>query len=192
MIKSALQSSLTNDVKYRSMSAGAVPSNEYLIQTAITTTSPTQVIFDVTGFGSQFRHLRLVTSVKGSGGLDGYNMQFNGDTGANYAAHVLYGNGSQVLSAVATSATFFSIGLGADVNEAGVFHVSDVDILDAFNPNKNTTSRILVGARGVSSPFVQLRSGLWMNTSPLTSIRVYPNSGTFANNCRISLYGVTA
>lgn len=193
MIKSASQSSLTNDVKYRNMGAANVPSNEYLIQTAITSNNATQVVFDVNGLGSQFRHLRLVTSVKGSGGLDGYNLQFNGDAGSNYAFHLLYayGDGS-VLSTSGTSRTFFSIGLGADSSEAGVFHASDVDILDAFSSTKNKTARILIAASGVNWQFVQLRSGLWMNTAALTSIRVYPNSGTFANGSRISLYGVTA
>lgn len=192
MIKSASRSSITSNEKYRSMSVGNVPSSEFLIQTALITSNTSQVVFDVTGLGTQFRHLRLVTVAKGTAGLDGYNVQFNGDAGANYAAHVLFGNGSQVLGAAASSTTFFSIGLAAPGSEANVFSASDCDILDPFSPNKNTTARVLVAARGLVDPFVQLRSGAWFNTTPLTSIRIYPNSGLFTDGSRFSLYGVTA
>jgi hypothetical protein len=188
MIKSALQSSLTNDIKYDSMSVGNLPSNEYLISTTVLSGTSTEVVFDVSGLGSQFRHLKLVSVVRGAG-TDGINLQFNGDTGANYAAHVLFGNGSQVLSAAAPNISFMGLGLmGVTAN---IFGVSETDILDPFHTNKNTTIRVLVGQLE-SSPFVQLRSGFWNNTAAVTSLRVYPNSGSFQINSRFSLYGVTA
>ena len=185
MIKSALQSSLTNDVKYTSMSVGNLPSSEYLITSTVLSGTATEVIFDVTGLGSQFRHLKLVSSVQSSGS-DGFNLQFNGVTSASYAVHVLFGNNSQVLSAAAASTSF--IGLGIMGDDTNYYSASEADILDPFSPNKNTTVRALVGARSV----VQLRSGFWNNTAAVTSLRVFPNSGNFNINSRFSLYGVTA
>jgi hypothetical protein len=193
MIKTAAQSSILNDTRYTSMSGGNLPSNEYLIQTAtMANNNVSEVIFDVSSFSNIYKHLKIITSVRGTGGLDGYNVQFNGDTGTNYAAHLLYSNGSSVLSAAATSANFFSIGLAAPFSETDVYCVSETDILDPFNSTKNTTARVQVGIRTISNPFVQIRSGAWFNTTPVSSIRIYANSGSFAINSRFSIYGVTA
>jgi hypothetical protein len=196
MIKSALQSSLTNDVKYSSMSAGAVPSSEYLISTTILSQTTPNVTFDVSGLGSQFRHLKLVYSARtdrsGIGTTADLRIRFNGDTGSNYNAHVLGGDGSSVVSSYYSSTTINYIGvwwIEGPLSAANSFGAGSVDILDAFNTNKNTTVRSLAGNSGR----VAMTSGAWTNTAALTSIELAPNtSGSFVQYSRLSLYGVTA
>ena len=46
MIKSASRSSLVEDVKYTSMSAGVVPSSEYLIESRVLDTAVPSITFD--------------------------------------------------------------------------------------------------------------------------------------------------
>ena len=63
MIKSASQSSLTSNIKYRSMSAGSVPSSEYLITSTVLTQNEPSITFDVSGLSAQFRHLVLLEAL---------------------------------------------------------------------------------------------------------------------------------
>jgi len=117
------------------------------------------------------------------------DMQLNGDTGNNYAAHALEGNGSAVSSFAGTSrANMFSIfytpgtstGIGGGV----------ADILDYTNTNKNTTVRSLRGTDNNGSGNLSLISGLWMNTAAVTSITLTARGGTFAQYSSFALYGI--
>lgn len=196
MIKSALQSSLTNDVKYRNLAAGAVPSSEYLIATTVLTGTEPTVSFDISGLGSQFRHLKLVYSARtdrsGVGPTADLRIRFNGDTGSNYNAHVLGGDGSSVVSSYYSSSTINYIGIWwieGSTSAANSYGAGEIDILDPFNTTKNTTVRSFAGNSGR----VAMCSGAWTNTAALTSIELAPNtSGSFIQYSRFSLYGVTA
>lgn len=192
MIKSALQSSLTNDVKFRSMSVGNLPSSEYLIQSALLTQSETSIVFDVSGLGSQFRHLQLVWIFRDSrsSAFGEATVRFNGDSASNYREHNLRGDGNSVTSASYARSGVFIEGTG-NTAAANSFAGGVMDILDAFNANKNTVVRYLSGRTGDN--FVALNSTLWVNTAPLTSITISPtSSASFLQGSRFSLYGVTA
>jgi hypothetical protein len=115
-------------------------------------------------------------------------MQFNSDTGANYARHRLSGNGATASAAAATSSTF--MGLGDQPTTASTFYTSIVDILDYANTNKAKTVRLLYGYDENGSGEVGLRSNLWTNTSAITSIVITADSSTFAQYSSFALYGV--
>lgn len=196
MIKSALQSSLTNDIKYRSMSAGAVPSSEYLIQTyEVGATSLPLITFDnLAQWSGVYKHLQLVYIGRGTTTQGAPVLRFNADTNyLNYANHILQGNGSSVTSASLQS-TFrqgmqiSSIAPSGD--PANAFGGGVVDILDPFETTKNTTIRSLGG----TSSIVQFFSGVWLNTAAVSSITLsfFGESGGYATGSRFSLYGVTA
>lgn len=195
MIKSAQQSSIQNDIKYRSMSAGNVPSNEYLIQTVVVDATPDAVItFDTSGLSGIYRHLKLVCAVRSTRSATNENMriQFNNDTGANYSRHQLWGRGSTPVSEAATSQTSaFVATVCAASNTANSFTAVSTDILDPFHTSKNTTVRTLHGSYDWTE--VGLTSGAWFNTSEITEIDlVLQSGGSFAQYSRFSLYGVTA
>jgi hypothetical protein len=199
MIKSALQSSLTNDVKYRSMSAGAVPSSEYLIATTVLTQNEPSVTFDNLGqFAGVYKHLQLIASVSTSltaGGDDQLRMRFNGDAvDTNYRAHTLYGFNNSVSSEDTQSYNRGFAGYVATAANANSFGAVVIDILDAFNTGKNKTSRTFSGFASGSLPIVGLYSHLWMNTAAINSITISQRNGTqnLIQNSRFSLYGVTA
>jgi hypothetical protein len=198
MIKSALQSSLTNDIKYDSMSVGNLPSNEYLIQTRILDTTTASVEFDVTGLGSQFRHLQLVVVARGTLDSQILSMRLNGDTGSVYANHGLTGEVQSSTRAVrsfaSTSSTSISrVGHQAHSSAgAGIFAASIIDILDFASSNKTKTIRSLSGQVRPSDESVALFSGLYNSTSPITSITIFREGSNLAIGSRLSLYGVTA
>lgn len=197
MIKSALQSSLTNDVKYNSMSVGNLPSSEYLIQTALLSGSTSFVDFDVSGLSSVYRHLQIcyVGRTARAAGTDPLMMRFNSDSGSNYNSHSLYGSATTVGSTYHSTVPTYILAadaIGNAIDDSNRVSNAFIEILDPFNPNKFTTMRSLSGIAGNNDPrVVALNSGTWRNTTAVTTIRMLTFSGSnFLNNTRISLYGV--
>ena len=203
MIKSAAQSSLLNDTRYTSMSAGVVPSSEYLISTTVLDTAVSNVTFDVSSFVGVYKHLKIVAVVRASAAADRVNgsWRMNGDEGNNYAAHHMIGTQSSIATSALTSQNRANRAMGdATVPGAGaasnVFGAIVVDFLDPFSTTKYKTSRTFSGQANSSNPRVGFCSGLWMSTLPATSIILLADDSGGGYNwvagSRFSLYGVTA
>jgi hypothetical protein len=182
-------------------SAGGVPTGDYeLIETAIVSgTSTTAITFSNLGqYASTYRHLQIRSSVKSSLdnaslGSGNVRMRFNGDTGNNYAIHKLFGNGSVAASLADTSRSATIGSLLFSSNTANAFSGGVCDILDAYSTSKNKTTRLLASAQATSSGqnFIQLVSGVWLNSSSLTSIELAPeDGGNIVAGSRFSLYGI--
>lgn len=184
MIKSASRSSLVEDVKYTSMSAGVVPSSEYLISTTVLTQNEPSVTFDVSSFAGVYRHLQIIANVRSTAGANAV-ITFNGDTSANYSWHLVYGNGSTVLSTGAANSSNMILFSQAP-STANIFLPNTIDILDFANNSKNKTIRSLCGAPSLNE--IALFSGAWRNTAPVTSITISLTS--FVAGSRFSIYGV--
>jgi hypothetical protein len=124
---------------------------------------------------------------------DFLKLTFNADT-TGYARHALYGNGSSVGSYGLTDiiSTCDIPGGSAGSNQFGAVVM---DILDPFETTKNKTTRALGGTVG-SLNRIQLDSGLWIDTSAVSSIKLESgNAGEGANlaiGSRFSLYGIKA
>ena len=199
-IKSLSQSSLLSFQKYSSLLAGNaayVPSSYDLLETTILTSSQASVTFDVTGLGSTYQHLQIRMVARsdeaGSSNLRDLRIQANADTGSNYSAHVLRGDGAGVYSNAATSQTSVATAMAMlprPSNPTTQFGAAVIDVLDAFSSSKYSTFRILAGAKPDGEDQIWLGSGLWMNTAALTEIKLFANSGNFGSNSRFSLYGL--
>lgn len=141
---------------------------------------------------STYKHLQIRFTMKDSSSNTNRDagIRFNGDTGANYASHRLFGDGS-VQSTALTGASYMRFripGNGfADVYSGGV-----LDILDYGNASKNTTMKLLSGyAAGNGNSEVGLYSGAWFNTAPITSISLFTfNFNSIMSGSRFSLYGI--
>ena len=118
----------------------------------------------------------------------GYNfdIQFNGDTGTNYASHYLIGTGSAVSPFGTASATMLKV----ITNTAGTYPtVGIVDVLDYANANKNKTIKAISGQNNNTvNGEVGVYSGVWLSTSAITSL-TFVTTSTFTGT--ISLYGVS-
>ena len=163
-----------------------------LLESTTLTSSQASVSFTnlTTKYAATYKHLqiRAVNRNTDASNTHGVLIRFNGDSGSNYAQHVLFGGGSSVSSAAGTSQTFGVIGLSSRSGDSS-FGVHVTDILDPFNSSKNTTTRSLLGTMAVET-FVQLRSNAWFNTASVTSIEVIQNAASFTSGTRISLYGI--
>jgi hypothetical protein len=169
-----------------SAAAGGVDLGAYeLISTSLITTNTASIVFDVSTFGSTYKHLQIryagrSTRADQDSAID---VKFN-TTSTTYRGHMLQGNGSTVTSFEATERWIF--GLAAANATANIFGSGVIDILDPFSSTKNTTTRTLVGLTPNS---VRLYSGLFNNTATITSIEL-STAFTFTSGSRFSLYGI--
>lgn len=196
MIKSALQSSLTNDVKYRNLDTSNVPSSEYLIETVVLSSTATLIEFANLGqYHGVYRHLRLVVATRNTSntGTGALITQFNNDSGNNYTFHALRGyNGTLAAESAVPYSSILSSWNPHGSTNAGNFGIAEAEILDWSSSVKNKTVRSLTGAISYAS-IVSMFSGVWMSTSPITSIKLVAEGGNaFQVGSRYSLYGVTA
>jgi hypothetical protein len=146
-----------------------------------------------TSIPQTYKHLqiRYLARDSSSNTTKGFFLRFNGDTGANYAAHSLGGNGSSASAAGVTGFTYMPLGtIPANNATSNVFAGGIVDILDYTNTNKNTTVRALTGFDANGSGTVELDSGLWINTSAITSITCGTDTGNLVTGGIIALYGI--
>jgi hypothetical protein len=190
MIKSAAQSSILNDTRYTSMSAGVVPSTEYLIESRILVSNTSSIIFNnLAQFAGVYKHLKIVMSTRReiAGTLAWNFLKFNGSS-SGYRGHQLAGDGGAVGSGVFSEGDRIIVGLTfGNTAASGAYGAHEIDILDAFSSSKNKVVRGLYG-----SSYIVLGSGVWLNTEPITNIEIASMSDTFLAGSRFSLYGVTA
>jgi hypothetical protein len=154
-----------------------------------------------TSIPSTYKHLqvRLIarnndTSIYGSG----LKATFNSDTGANYAYHILRGDGGGgtpgTYNGTGQTSTLLSYDSAANGEMANMFGAGVIDIIDYQNTNKYKTVRSLIGRDNNGSGGgggISHDSGLWMSTSAISTINILPNGGTgFMQYSHFALYGI--
>jgi hypothetical protein len=108
--------------------------------------------------------------------------QLNGDTGSNYSYTTLYGYGSGLAS-----------GRASNTNQLGgvgrIATGGSVSILNFQNYSNSTTYKSVL-TRVNNSGFTMAWVNLWRSTAAITSITIYPYSGTFSSGSTFTLYGI--
>jgi hypothetical protein len=144
---------------------------------------------------STYKHLQIrgiARSTASGTGNQELLMRYNGSSSNYYRMHQMYGDGSAAFASVASGANdnipFFMPTAGTTANSFGT---AVIDILDYTNTNKNKTFRSLNGLDFNGSGFLIFRSGLWMDTSAISSISLTADaSGTIAQYSSFALYGI--
>jgi hypothetical protein len=122
--------------------------------------------------------------------IDFGTLTFNGST-TGYAAHWLYGDGSttNAFGSASRSNTGWWLSLGNN-NTSGIVSATIYDIHDYASTTKNKTIRIFSGVDTNGAGRVAMTSGLWANTSAVTSISFTSPNANFTTNTVFSLYGI--
>ena len=166
------------------------------IASATGTGSSTTITFS--SIPNTYKHLQLRWIAKDtysgiSGGLR-VELQFNSDTGTNYARHQLYGDGSAVTALGASSVSTIRLDSAGEYGTtANVFGVAIVDIHDYSSTTKNKTVRGFYGSNANTTDtnhYVGLASGVWLNTNAITSISVISGNSNFTSTSQFALYGI--
>lgn len=165
-----------------------------LISTTVLAATTSSVTFSLTAAQqAAYKHLQLRSTTRTDRAgqtSDRVYVQFNSDTGSNYYAHNLWGDGTSALSGngwggLGTSIIVEGGSFGAAAS-ANLFVPNVMDILDGFSTSKN---KVIRGLGGAPSSRVQLVSGSWNSTSAVSSITLTA-IGSFVAGSRFSLYGV--
>lgn len=175
-----------------------LPNDYESIATVTCSGGETSVTFS--SIASTWTHLQLRAITKTTSTTNTFDpalVQFNTDTGSNYAYHTLYAVNSTVYATAGASTTSIKAFYSPfnHSNYTNIFGGGVMDILDYANGNKYKTVRCLTGIDSNSSTVdygLALASGVWMSTSAITSIKINPPSGNWASNTHFALYGIKA
>ena len=182
---------MLNNIAAFHPAAAALNSYESIQTYTIGAGGATDVTFSI--IPSTYKHLqiRAISRTSFASYPDAGKMQFNGDTGNNYAWHRLSGDGSTATAGGENTKSYMSLMDEAYAgNTSGIFTAEVIDILDYANTSKYKTSRALGGLDANGSGSVRLHSGLWQSTSAITSIKLFPSNGNYVQYTQFALYGI--
>lgn len=117
----------------------------------------------------------------------GWNLflQFNSDTGTNYSATSLYGDGTSAFSARGSNNAAVG-GWFVDGTNPGTV------IANIMNYSNTSTNKTVIGRGNNTGYGVDARVGLWRNTAAITSMLIYSNGGNWLTGSTFTLYGISA
>jgi hypothetical protein len=173
-----------------SVVVSSVYSNSYeSIATGVGTGSNDEITFS--SIPSTYTHLQIRGIAKAGTFTAVTNLRFNGDSSSVYTRHRLLGDGSTASATGFTGQSQSSFLANSGLPSAtNVYAAYIIDILDYANTNKNKTIRVLCGQDSNGSGNIDLSSGLWLNTSAVTSVTVRINGGSFNTPTQFALYGI--
>jgi hypothetical protein len=192
-------SSIKGRTNYGSMLAGNtayVPPSWFESIATVTVGSGGAANVEFTSIPGTYSHLQIrgISRSNKTNDIVSIYIRVNNDSGSNYAWHQLYGDGSTVGSSGSASQTYAVMPqTSSDYRSTSVFGATIIDILDYANTNKYKTLRGFGGydANTQTGMFL-MRSGLWMSTSAITSIKITADAGTDNWNqyTTFALYGI--
>jgi len=175
----------------------AASTNSYESISTVTVGSGGSSSISFSSIPSTYKHLQIRAMAKMSStaasGDDGWIVQCNGDTGTNYAWHMLYGAGSSAnaFTPGASQSRMYPYGLAFSGSGNIGWGVMVADALDYANTSKYKTFRYLSGYdSNTLSGDVVFASGMWMNTAAITSISIASPFGNFVEYSSFALYGI--
>ncbi len=171
------------------------PSGAYDSIATVTVGGAGAATIDFTSIPSTYKHLQIrgIGRTARAAVDDGLYIRFNSDSGGNYVAHSLVGNGTTASSFLATSVTDTEIEtywMPGNNASASIFGTAVMDILDYADTNKYTVLRSLGGNDRNGSGYLGLASGLWKNTAAVTSITLIAGNSTWLQYSSFALYGI--
>jgi len=112
-------------------------------------------------------------------------LQFNGDTGNNYAFSRLNRFGSSNTAALSSLEIGDAPFAG---NPAGRFHWLNLEIL--FPGDTLRRKNVLGTLQNMSDLTIQVICGEWASLQPITSMKLFLASGNFDTNSQVDIFGI--
>lgn len=141
-----------------------------------------------------YKHLQIRyigRNSAGGGAFATLRMRMNGYT-STYPVHRLFGDGATATSYAATTEVYIQDTMSMPTNTAAadVFGAGVIDLLDYADTNKFTTLRALSGTDNNGSGHIMFGSGLYQQTTAVTSITLEANGVNWLTNSTFALYGI--
>ena len=134
---------------------------------------------------STYTDIYIVAQIQTLPSGGSFNMRVNSDSGTNYSATRMYGNGSTATSDRVTSQTYL-VSFGASTLNPVNFNIH------LQNYSNSTTFKTALTRLTNAGEFVAALVGLWRSTSAITSITFDAGSTNFPVGSTFSLYGIKA
>lgn len=110
-------------------------------------------------------------------------FRFNGDSGNNYSATAMYGDGSSAVSYRLTSYAFLTSGYTTTNQQT--------QIVQIMNYANTTTNKTVLVRQSNTGSAAQAIVGRWANTAAITSVVFSLENGTnFASGSTFTLWGI--
>ena len=143
-----------------------------------------------------YTDLKVVCSVRSTrvNPSDGMNLEFNADTANNYSTRRIYGvgSGTPTSDSLTPYARIFLNDIPGSTATASTFCNSEFYVPNYRSSNQKSVSADTAFENNTTAAGLVLLAGLWTGTAAISSIRLYPDGGNFAQHSTFSLYGVSA
>jgi hypothetical protein len=159
----------------------------YELLSTYTVPSTSNSTISLTNIDQGYKHLQLrIANSNSSGAGTAMAVRFNSVSSSQYNNHhfQVY-NGTMGTSWQGGQSALFYINSGFAASSACV-----IDILNYSSAINNTTTRSLSFQNSTNDKALWMHSGLWENTSAVSSIQLIPSFGSAGTGTRISIYGL--
>jgi hypothetical protein len=138
---------------------------------------------------STYTDLVIISAAKitSGSGID-MVMRFNGDSGTNYSAVVLFGTGATVSSTYLVNNTNMYCDYYGALDSA----VYNTCIINIQNYSNSTTYKTTLIRSNNANIGLDAISGSWRSTAAINSVLLFPTASTFTTGSTFSLYGIKA
>jgi hypothetical protein len=137
--------------------------------------------------------LRSTASDSGGSNPSDARLSFNNST-SGYSERMIYTDNATSVASAATSGSGFFNWAGtqnSNSNTAGTFSNCEIYISNyAGSTNKSVSSDAIRENNATGGIQMRLFAGLWSNTSVITSVKLAPDYGNFAQHSTATLYGI--
>lgn len=159
---------------------------------ATTTLGSTQTTITFSSIAGTYTDLVLIAAFGLGNSTYQPILRFNSDTGSNYSATALSGNGSSAVSSRHTNQNGIYVNPGAGTG--GTITNPMSWIINIQNYANTTTYKTAINRFNNSANIVNAEVGLWRNTAAITTVSLTAESGSgdFQSGSTFTLYGIKA
>ena len=147
---------------------------------------------EFTSISSSYTDLQLNLSARGTSTALYAKIEFNGSSAANYSLRTIYGEGTGGTASQSDSgAAFFERFLmNSSAYTTSTFSNSMLYIPNYAGSNNKSVMFDSVDETNAGAVPMYMVAGLWAQTAAITSIKLTPNTGNFAEFSTATLYGI--
>lgn len=129
-----------------------------------------------------YTDLVLITAAKYTTGSSHIRLQYNSDTGNNYSATAIYGDGAGAFSSRTSNTSSIAIARAGSEFGVGITHIQ--------NYSNTTTYKTCLSRGDLANSLTIAYVGLYRSTSAITTITLTSDVGSFTTGSTFSLYGI--
>jgi len=167
--------------------------NTYEAIRTVTVGSGGTADIEFTNIPATYTDILVKYSLRGSDAANYINnrISFNNST-SNYTSKLLYGDGSAADSennSVTTAVDFSAYSTGTSAT-GSTFSSGEAYIPNYAGSNNKSVSVDHITENNATAAIAALTAGLWSDSAAITSLKITPGSGTFAQYSTATLYGI--